>query len=371
MFPKSALKNLLFSFTVIFFVFFIAEVASVVVYTLSKKKAGVKNGAPTSEEAYFINHPTLGWYPSPGYDGFRQGRYRMDKERMYKVKVNSVGMRDREISNEKPKNTIRILCIGDSITEGPGVNNEATYPKLLENILNEKAPNKKYEVFNCGVGDYNTAQEVLFLRDIGLTYKPDVVILGYYLNDGRKFVPDETINLKMPGLNLLKKSRFVYYLNKIILKYRIKFQWKAWNKGRDRWVPFYAKKTWQHNRVALYNLIKLADRDWGVAWTERGWKEIDKNLYLLVALRDKYNFKLIVLNFPDVIQIYSDFTDDYLYYPQNCLRKYCLKRNIPYIDLIPFIKNYPMDYLFIDHCHYTPEGLNEVAKIVSKEFFKK
>src|SRR2546430_1564409 len=49
-----------------------------------------------------------------------------------KVKINSLGMRDREYSVEKPKGTYRILVLGDSYTFGSGVQADETYAKLLE-----------------------------------------------------------------------------------------------------------------------------------------------------------------------------------------------------------------------------------------------
>lgn len=42
----------------------------------------------------------------------------------------------------------RIICVGDSLTEGVGASSESyAYPALLEDMLNDK---KKYEVYNLG-----------------------------------------------------------------------------------------------------------------------------------------------------------------------------------------------------------------------------
>jgi hypothetical protein len=63
-----------------------------------------------------------------------------------------------------------------------------TYPAQLERLLNEKAPKsfsrgQRFEVLNLGVGNYNTVQEVMRLRNVGLAFHPDLVTMGWFIND--------------------------------------------------------------------------------------------------------------------------------------------------------------------------------------------
>lgn len=97
------------------------------------------------------------------------------------VRTNSMGLRDREFSPEKPPGVHRILVLGDSMTFGWGARQEDTYPKVLERLLN--GDGHRYEVINAGVGNYNSAQEVAYFRERGLLLQPDEVILGFYIND--------------------------------------------------------------------------------------------------------------------------------------------------------------------------------------------
>ena len=99
------------------------------------------------------------------------------------VSINSKGLRDREYDYKKIEGVCRILVLGDSSTLGWGVPLNSTYSKRLESLLNAGAPRKKYEVINAGVCNYNTKDEVSFLKDEGLKYAPDAVILGYSMND--------------------------------------------------------------------------------------------------------------------------------------------------------------------------------------------
>jgi lysophospholipase L1-like esterase len=101
------------------------------------------------------------------------------------VNINSRRLRDREFSTTKPEGVYRILLLGDSMTFGWGARLEDTYAKVLERMLNENPPgnHQQFEVINTGVGNYNTVQEVAYFKQYGLQYDPDMVILGYYIND--------------------------------------------------------------------------------------------------------------------------------------------------------------------------------------------
>ena len=110
------------------------------------------------------------------------------------VEINSQGLRDYEYPLTKEPGTYRILVVGDSMTFGWGASFEDTYAKILERMLNEKRPKMKnrpqsitrYEVINTGVGNYNTVQEFTYFKEIGIKYDPDMVILGFYLNDAEE-----------------------------------------------------------------------------------------------------------------------------------------------------------------------------------------
>lgn len=98
------------------------------------------------------------------------------------IRTNSVGMRaDREYTLEKPDGVFRIVGLGDSFTFGYGVNVEDTYLARLERLLLESGTNA--EVINLGVAGLGTAEELRILQESGLQYDPDLVILGYYVND--------------------------------------------------------------------------------------------------------------------------------------------------------------------------------------------
>jgi lysophospholipase L1-like esterase len=112
---------------------------------------------------------------SPSYDGWFAG---------VPVRTNRLGFRDpREYELEKKRNTFRILVLGDSVTFGHGSVYEHTYPYLLEQRLKRWKPDVDWQVWNLGVPGYNTSQELAYLDAVGPTYRPDLVIVGFYGND--------------------------------------------------------------------------------------------------------------------------------------------------------------------------------------------
>ncbi len=118
-------------------------------------------------------NPRLRYVPKPGSQG-----------------ISSYGIRDYEYPLEKPDGTFRIGVLGDSVAFGyctptESLPIEKTFPKLLEKRLN--APvlpgHQKVEVINLAVSGYDTLQEVEFLRTKGLAFDPDLILVGYCLND--------------------------------------------------------------------------------------------------------------------------------------------------------------------------------------------
>jgi len=83
-----------------------------------------------------------------------------------------------------------IVCMGDSLTAGYGVEEAEAYPALLENRL--QAEGFRYRVVNAGVSG-ETSSGALSRLDWMLTLDPDIVILETGANDGLRGVdPDLT-----------------------------------------------------------------------------------------------------------------------------------------------------------------------------------
>jgi hypothetical protein len=116
--------------------------------------------------------PTKGWELKPNIS------YRNTWGEGQVFHSNSRGIRGEvEHSYAKPKGKLRILCLGDSFTFGEGVSDGETYPYYLQQML----PN--VEVINMGVHGYGHDQTLIYLKEEGVKYRPDIVILGFLAQD--------------------------------------------------------------------------------------------------------------------------------------------------------------------------------------------
>ncbi len=111
-----------------------------------------------------------------------RGRYR-SSEFDTAYAINSLGLRDVEISREKPPGVLRVLVLGDSFTEGVGVEAEETFPRRLQAMLDRTEAGRPCQVINAGIGSDSTLLEYLYLKNGGLDLQPDLVILAFDLSD--------------------------------------------------------------------------------------------------------------------------------------------------------------------------------------------
>jgi lysophospholipase L1-like esterase len=114
----------------------------------------------------------LGWSHIAGAEGtFSRPEF------AHHVRINSAGWRDRERTLDKPSGFFRIVVLGDSYTWGHGVEDEEIFTRLME----ERLPG--VEVINLGLSASATDQQLLILRQYGLAYHPDLVLVMVSRND--------------------------------------------------------------------------------------------------------------------------------------------------------------------------------------------
>src|SRR5438445_2491659 len=152
----------------------------------------------------------LYWRLRPNQDCFTKVDHRP-------VHINALGTRGPEIQSAKPAGTFRILSLGDSRTFGWGLADEETYSRRVEKMLNDqwrgtlqpstlntqrpttnapltpalspsagarekRAPSlleaRRVEVINAGVNAWSYSQMVVYFREVGLTFQPDMVVLA-------------------------------------------------------------------------------------------------------------------------------------------------------------------------------------------------
>ncbi len=113
----------------------------------------------------------------PGQDG----HWVVWFHRPYHVQTNSLGLRHTE---EPSETAFRVLAIGDSQTFGPYLTNEDTWPGWTENQLRLMQGRRDgIQVFNAGISGYSIRDELAYVREKGVGFKPKLVVLAVYEND--------------------------------------------------------------------------------------------------------------------------------------------------------------------------------------------
>ena len=116
--------------------------------------------------------------------------------------TNADGFRDRTYPRAKPPGTFRVVVLGDSITLGWGVALEESFPKRLEQRLGPSV-----QVLSLGVAGYNPYTEAQLFADVGVGYRPDLVLVEFCIND----LNDPTLHFDastMASLGALPEAAF-------------------------------------------------------------------------------------------------------------------------------------------------------------------
>lgn len=108
--------------------------------------------------------------------------YKLSKsEYSFSRKANKLGYPDFEWTVPKSPGTIRIICLGDSFTEGDGASSDSSYVRILQQNLQKKFPN--IEFFNAGTCGSDPFIHFKSLKEKLYLYQPDIILQSFTSND--------------------------------------------------------------------------------------------------------------------------------------------------------------------------------------------
>ena len=179
---------------------------------------------------HVVDHE-LGWVMRPNQHAFTIA---------WPVVTNGLGLRSPEIAAVKRPGTIRVLCLGDSNTFGIGVAQEENYAARLQALLRGQG-RAEAEVINAGVGGYDTLQEVDLMERLTPTMKPDVAVIGFFINDigeSLRINKDRVIDPATGeswrlGLKRLTPYRLIYLLKRSRLVTLVYWRWGILMAGKN------------------------------------------------------------------------------------------------------------------------------------------
>ena len=127
-----------------------------------------------------LGYPSEVPIPYPHPSNFKELRKNVEFE--YEFVTNDKGLRYPDISEQKKPRETRIFVVGDSFTEGVGVDYSDTFSAQLERHFNGRLGSEKLFI-NAGLGGTGPLHYWRIFLNVGLKYDLDSVLICLYAND--------------------------------------------------------------------------------------------------------------------------------------------------------------------------------------------
>ncbi|MCP3917884.1 MAG: hypothetical protein GY711_20245 [bacterium] len=293
----------------------------------------------------YLDHESRGHRHRPNFAGRWDGTW---------YATDSRGLRGPELELDFEPDEYRVVCLGDSCTFGKGVVEADSWPRQLERLLGEKAAGADWHpvVANLGVNGYSGRAYEEMYREIGAELKPNLVVIGYNLNDfpnAIRAVDQEVFNRR--GLRTAMPTGVRDFLGRFGL-YRF---------ARQTYYHMNRAKDWK-NAEGFAKGAGESSADSEVWRKQRGYLE---------AIRDAARAsgaQMAVFLFPYESQVYLDSFETA---PIDRLRQTCHEIGVPFVDLAEEFRGAaraetPPKQLFLrgDRYHPNSEGYGIVATAV-------
>jgi hypothetical protein len=209
------------------------------------------------------------------------------------------------------------------------VEQHETSSKVLEQLLLKSG--RDVEVINTGVGNYNTEMQVAYFLERGFRFKPQYVVLNYFINDAEPTPRD--------GSNFLSRHSpaFVYFASRLDMALRM--------------MGSGEKKDWKSYYAGLYE---------GVDGPGRVAAAIEK----LAKYCRENGIKLYIANQPELRN-----PKEYAF-PQvdRMLEEIAAANKVPYIPLLPSVRDLEPETLWVTPPDPHPSAVAHEA--FGKELFR-
>lgn len=249
------------------------------------------------------------------------------------IRTNSIGLRYSELG-KKRTGEFRVLMLGDSITFSDYTIADETIPDTIERILGGDT-----RVINAGVPGNGTADQYYHYLELEGMVKPDVVLVGMFLDDART---QNAVRVRTPRAPWSRS----YLATLLALR-----------------VSFLRQIMTTENKDSIDEgaLRKLRFES---AWESTTWDAIRRPLYLLQNAVVSNRASLAVVLFP----VHSQVRGQTSPVPQTYFSNMCSELQIPCLDLLPQLKtvdSIDKEPIHYDFCHLTPRGNRIAAELIA------
>jgi lysophospholipase L1-like esterase len=229
----------------------------------------------------------------------------------WSIDLNALGYRTQVVPEAKPPATIRVACIGDSWTFGMNVDQDRSYPDRLAAHLRHIAPGARYEVLNFGVLGYSSFQGLQLLKTRVLSMHPDVVAIGFAMNDSgvpgyrdKDVIGEPPSTMKRVGeaAEDAEVYKFLHYLAQL--------------------VQFHPKAVGEYLRAESVKVSEPLDYSTMEAWTRVSPADYERNVRDMIRLAESAGARVVLLD--------NELWDESPYRP--VLKKIAGDTHVPLVD---------------------------------------
>ena len=268
---------------------------------------------------------------------------------------------DRDIIVPKPQNLYRINCIGGSTTQTclSSGNKNYSYPMELEKILKSKF-SRDIEVNNCGVGGYNSADLLVRFVLQTIDTKPDLVVINHARNDIESYLKPNFSSDYSHSRKNIGEAYWKFLIGSKIPDVPVKFI----NFLKNKWFPSRDVRNTVLETVSRGNIDPKID-------FFPGLKIYERNLQNIINLCLNNNIDVVLCTYP--FYLHSKIKNDSIYIlyekivieENKIMKKLAEKNNLKLVDSYSLIPK--EDSNFVDSVHFTPKGMNLLAKSISEK----
>ena len=277
------------------------------------------------------------------------GRSKFD-EFDYHIEINSVGLRDFERPYTKPKDTFRILGLGDSTTYGGAVLLEDSYLRLVEIQLNERSgDHPDIEIIKAGVPRFYTKTERMMLEHYGVRYEPDLITVGFGNSDVidtlhglNATIVDDSGNVKSKEFDEISPIGMFFFKHSHVARVFLNEYVKA-KSPQPIWDEIYKPN-------GIY---------------EEQWQEVEREFNKMAEISRSIEATLVIIYIPD----FTVFTrgEEQLYPPER-LQSWANRNDVIFVDVTPAMlaagETSNGLLFFARDRHPTPAGYKVIADTV-------
>jgi lysophospholipase L1-like esterase len=319
---------------------------------------GLRAFVPPHEKStkIFVRDGRLGWRLRPGA---------VDSWGGVEVRINERGHRGPLVPYEKPPGARRVVYLGDSVTFGYRIARwEDTFPFVADSLMAAR-DSLPVETVNLSVEGYAQWQQYLVMADEGRRYAPDLVVIGFVLNDVTEMFhlvhfggAEESFQLRHAYSSwldrLLARSALVYEVENITREIKAKRRL-----GEDPRLGAVRQQM-----LEVETLMRRPDQP----NVKLAWEFALADLQKIIDLCRAEGIPVLVVVFPYAVQL-SDPVG--LSAPQRVITEYARAHRFAVLDLLPELLFYARDRgrapssFFLDHDHLSAEGHRAVAEILA------